>query len=166
MSPDDGNSWSSPIVVSAPGNGTRPLMSYHPIITQHPNIQGRAALAYYGSKDGGATWNGYVAESGNLNEEFPVFSSTVVNEADQPLQANLDKTWDQGYQNPFWDLIEFIGLKYHPISGDIVSAFARKMCSRPMLDAKSFDTKSCVDGWDFYEHGNSTWQGYVSFVHH
>jgi hypothetical protein len=163
---DSATSWSKPIVVSAPGNGTRPMMSYHPILIHHPSIQGRAALAYYGSKDGGATWHGYVAETGNIDEEFPVFSSTVINEASQPMQANVDKIWDQGYHNPFWDLVEFIGLKYNPKTGDLVSAFARKMCSQYLLEPKSFDTKSCVDGWDFHKQDDSAWQGYVGFVHH
>jgi hypothetical protein len=164
---DGASSWSSPLIVSAPGtDASKSMMTYHPIMIHHPKVQGRAALAYYGSPDGGATWNAYIAETNNIAAEFPTFSSLVANEASQPMQRNADGKWDQGYQNPFADLIEFVGLRYHPKTDDVVAAFARKMCGKPMLDAKTFDTKSCVEGWDFHEQANSPWQGYVVFGHH
>lgn len=142
------------------------MMAYHPILTHHPSTPGRAAIGYYGSPDGGVTWNGYLAETRNIDSDFPTFSSLVVNEPSQPMQHNINGKWDQGYQNPTADLIEFIGLKYHPLNDDLVGAFARKMCKNLMINAKSFDTNSCVDGWDFHKQSDSPWQGYVVFGHH
>jgi len=165
-SSDNAASWSKPVVVSAPGNGTTPLMSYHPIMVHHPSEPGRAGFAYYGSADKGATWNAYIAESGNIDAPSPVFSSMIVNEESQPMQQNANPTWDQGYLNPFADLIEFTGLRYNPKTGDLVGAFARKMCRQPVVDAAKFDTKSCAQGWDFHKKDNAPWQGYVAMVHH
>ena len=166
-SQDGATTWSKPIILSAPiSNGTKPVMSYHPMLIHHPTMLGRAALAYYGSQDGGKTWHGYVAETGNIYEEQPVFSSIIVNEQSQPLQQNVDGMWDQGYRYPFGDLVEFLGLKYHPKTGDLIAAFTRKMCTQYVTNPASFDSRSCLDGWDFHKHDNSTWQGYVAFIHH
>jgi hypothetical protein len=165
-SKDNALTWSKPIVISAPLNGKAPLMSYHPIIIHHPSIPGRAALGYYGSSDKGATWDAYMAETGNIDEEFPVFSSIIANEPSQPMQKNVDPAWDQGYRNPFMDLVEFMGLRYHPQTGDLVSAFARKMCSAYTTNVATFDVKSCADGWNFHKQDDSAWQGYVAFARH
>jgi hypothetical protein len=49
--------WSSPVVIGAPGNGTNSnTMIYLPTLTQHPYQLNRAVLAYYGSTDGGKTY--------------------------------------------------------------------------------------------------------------
>jgi hypothetical protein len=62
------------------------------------------------SPDGGATWNAYIAETEDVETEFPVFTSILVNEPSQPMQANVNNKWDQGYLIPFWDLNEYFGL--------------------------------------------------------
>jgi hypothetical protein len=158
--------WSKPIVISAPSENKTLLMSYHPILIHHPMVPGRAAIGYYGSSDKGATWDAYMAETGNIDEQFPVFSNVIANEKSQPMQKNVDPAWDQGYRNPFLDLIEFIGLRYHPKTGDLVGAFARKMCSAYVLSVSTFDVKTCANGWDFHKHDDSAWQGYVAFARH
>jgi hypothetical protein len=164
---DGATTWTKPVVISAPiGNSTRPMMTYHPILIHHPTASGRAAIAYYGSPDGGATWNGYVAETLNVHTDIPSFSGFVANEASTPLQKNVDGHWDQGYQNPLADLIEFTGLRYHPKTGDLVAAFARKMCRGIWAMGTTFNTSSCQDGWDFITTGKSLWQGYTVFGHH
>lgn len=165
-SQDGAATWTKPVVISAPTNSTKPLMAYHPILIHHPKIPRRAALAYYGSSDGGATWNAYLAETTNIAAEFPVFHGFVANEASHPMQRNVDGRWDQGYQNPFQDLIEFVGLKYHPKTDDLVAAFARKMCSKTWVMGAKFDSSSCVDGWDFGKQSSSLWQGYVIHGRH
>jgi hypothetical protein len=166
-STDGASTWSTPVIISAPATKTsRLLMTYHPVLVHHPSIPGRAALAYYGSADGSATWNAHIAETSNISATFPVFSSIIANEPTQPMQKNNDGRWDQGYLNPMADLIEFIGLRYHEKTGDVVAAFARKMCGKTMIDARTFDTRSCVDGWDFHMQSNAPWQGYLVFGSH
>jgi hypothetical protein len=141
-------------------------MSYLPILIHHPSIPGRAAVAYYALLDKAATLRAYVVETGNIDAEFPIFSNLIVNEPSQPMQQNVDRLWDQGYKNPAWDLVEFVGLKYHPKTGDLISAFARKICAQYMLDVSTFDVKSCADGWNFHKEDDSLWQGYLAFVQH
>jgi hypothetical protein len=141
-------------------------MAYHPIIRHHPKTPGRAALAYYGSTDGGATWNAYLAETADITADFPIFQGFVANEASQPMQQNLDRRWDQGYQNPFQDLVEFAGLSYHPKTDDVFAAFARKMCSKTWFAGQKFDSSSCFGGWDFNKMSSSLWQGYVVHGRH
>lgn len=98
-STDSGATWSAPVEIGAPAGilGTNKTMGYLPTLRQHPTTPGRAVLAYYGSQDGGATYNGFIAETGNINSPRPVFSSIVGNNVTQPLQGNMDKMWDQGY---------------------------------------------------------------------
>jgi hypothetical protein len=167
-STDDALTWSKPIIISAvnPDSPTQPLNTYHPLLILHPTVANRAALAYYGSPDNGATWHAFIAETEDIEAEFPVFTSMMVNDASQPMQANANKKWDQGYMNPFWDLVEFVGLEYHPKTGDLVGAFARKMCGEPYVDAKTFNKSSCISGWDFEAADKSPWQGYVATVKH
>jgi hypothetical protein len=160
----DGASWTKPVIVSVPTNSTTPMMAYHPIITHHPKDDGRAGLAYYGSPDGGKSWNAYIAETHNIATDFPIFTGIVANELSQPMQHNIDGRWDQGYQDPFADLVEFIGLRYHPKTDELVGAFARKMCRKPSVMGRTFDATSCIEGWDYKKRSSSQWQGYVAFA--
>ncbi|EME42232.1 hypothetical protein DOTSEDRAFT_81183 [Dothistroma septosporum NZE10] len=165
VSKDFANTWSAPIVIAAPGNSTtNSLMTYLPTLRQHPTQAGRAALSYYGSSNGGATYNAYMAETVNLGSSAPTWTSIIANPPSQPMQNNSDRAWDQGYGNPLGDLIEFTDILYMPNSTNFVAAFARKMCTAPITPF--YDGSSCVDGWNYTAHGNSAFQGFVAFGKH
>lgn len=108
VSRTNGSIWSSPVVIAAPNSGPNSLLygpnlkTYLPVMRQHPTQVGRAALAYYASPDNGTTYNGLVAETGNLLAANPVFSSIQVNPISAPLQHNMDQQWDQGYGDPLY----------------------------------------------------------------
>jgi hypothetical protein len=90
-STDSTATWSSPVVIGASGNGTNfNTMAYLPTLTQHPYDLNRAVLAYYGSTDGGKTYQAYVAEPTDLNAANPTWTYIIGNAADQLMQADLD----------------------------------------------------------------------------
>lgn len=172
-STDNARTWSQPVVIGAPGAGLTPggnssganSMTYLPTLTPHPTQSGRAALAYYGSTDGGKTYNAYVAETKNLYSNAPVWSALIANPPNAPMQANADGVWDQGYGDPLYDLVEFSDVKYRPGgSGGFVAAFARRMCTAPSQPPQTYPASSCTDGWDFAGHAQSEWQGFVAFA--
>ena len=104
--------WFSPVVIGAPGNGTNSnTMAYLPTLTRHPYQLNRAVLAYYGSTDGGKTYQAYVAETTNLNAANRTWTDIIGNAADQPMQANMDGVWGQDYGDPLYDLVEFSDVK-------------------------------------------------------
>jgi len=166
ISRDAGATWSNPIVIAAPSDGSN-LMTYHPVMVHHPKEVGRAGLVYYGSKDGGKTWHGYLAETGDISSPAPTFSTVMANPESEPLQHNLDGHWDQGYYNPFADCVEYTGAKYHPVTGDLMGAFAKKMCMDDFISSEKYNVSSCAPGWDFRgKQAESPWQGFLAFGHH
>jgi hypothetical protein len=81
ISRDRGASWSRPALVAAPGVNRidgRTLA----IAVDRP---GRVGLAYSGSTDNGATYNGYMGESDDARVADPVWWSASVNDPAHPL---------------------------------------------------------------------------------
>jgi hypothetical protein len=142
VSRDGGDTWTRPVVVSAPGVTH---VSCSAATTRAP---GTLAMAYYGSEDG-VRFHGYVAESHNALDAEPVFASVVANDLDDPL---FPKGFDGGYPG-IWlgsDLVEIVQVKYHP-SGDIWAAFSKDMRR---------------GAWDVRAHGGSKLQGVAARVRH
>jgi hypothetical protein len=161
-STDSAVTWTFPVVIGAPGNGTNfNTMAYLSTLTQHPYQLNRAVLAYYGSADGGKTYQAYVAETANLDAANPTWTNIIGNAGDQPMQANMDEVWDQGYGDPLYDLVEFSDVKWTPDGRNWVASFARRMCSAQSVPPQLYDAASCVDGWDFNAHAMSEWQGFL-----
>lgn len=167
-STDYAGTWSDAVVIGAPGGNTSSsnVMAYLPTMVHHPTQVGRAALAYYGSADGGATYHAYLAETTDLQSANPTWTSIIANPPSAPMQANQDGSWDQGYGDPLWDLVEFSDIKYRPGSDDLVAAFARKMCSGGSCPPPFYNTSTCLDGWDYTAHNQSMFQGFVAFGSH
>lgn len=140
-------------------------MAYLPVMRINPHNGNRAAVAYYASTDGGKHYNAYVAETGNLNATNPTWSAVILNRLDSPMQANMDGMWDQGYGDPLYDLVEFTGLQYDN-SSNLVTGFARSMCSGQSQPPQTYPTTSCSGGWNYTAQGNSRWQGFVGFAKH
>lgn len=164
---DFANTWSNPVVISAPGaNVTSNLTTYMPTMVQHPTQVNRAALVYYGSANGGKQYNAYIAETQNLNAANPSWTGFIANPLDQPMQNNTDGMWDQGYGDPLGDLVEFTDVKYVPGSTNFVAAFARSMCGAQSVPPVFYDTTSCVPGWNYTAHADSRWQGFVASGNH
>lgn len=161
-SSDNARTWSTPVIIGAPGSLLQPnTMAYLPTLAQHPTQVNRAVLSYYGSTDGGKHYNAYVAETNNLNAAKPTWTSVIGNDFNQPMQNNTDGVWDQGYGDPLYDLIEFTDVKWAPDGKNWAAAFARRMCSAQSLPPQIYDSSSCVPGWDFNAHAQSEWQGFV-----
>jgi hypothetical protein len=166
ISRDGGATWTAtPWIIGAP-NGSGSLWAYHPKLVHHSTTAGKAGLAYYGSSNDGKSWDAFVAESDTLLTKSPVFSSLRVNSPSKRMQSNTLGIWDQGYSNPFWDLVEFVGLAYNPKNDDLVAAFARKMCKDALTDPEKYKQDSCEQGWDYKAKGKSVWQGYVAIARH
>ena len=142
VSRDGGNTWSSPVVVSAPGVGR----AFDPAIDVR--APGQIGIGYYGAVTQ-PKYNGYLAVSDNALSAVPTFTSETVNDPAQPLQPS---TVDAGYLQLFTggDLNEWIGVKF-AANGELFGAFNEDMCL-------SGNTSSCVSGWSYSGTGNSRWQ--------
>jgi hypothetical protein len=118
ISKNRGQTWSTPVVVSAPGVTH---VRYSAITTKAPGI---IAIAYYGTTDG-KKYNGYMAESVNALDENPRFWSGTANDPADPLYPN---DFSAGYIDMFFggDMNEIIKIKYAP-NGDIWATFAKDM---------------------------------------
>jgi hypothetical protein len=81
VSRDRGRRWSKPMGV-APSTVQQVR---HVAVTA--TGRGHVALTYLGSTDGGATFDGYIAEFTNTLARRPVFWSAVVNNPSQPLMS-------------------------------------------------------------------------------
>ena len=84
ISRDRGQSWSVPIMIAAPGVQQVRRIA---ITARGP---GHVALAYLGSTDGGAHFNGYITESRNALDPQPLFWSASVNDPAEALVNGAD----------------------------------------------------------------------------
>ena len=117
---DEGGTWSNPIMVAPPGvNGTG-----FPTIAA--GSEGRVAMGYIGTTNGGLTWNGYMTVITDSFNENPLLTTVVVNLPDDPLENDKQ---DCGYDRcgGFGDFIDIVvgpdgrpwlGLAHNP-AGDI-----------------------------------------------
>jgi hypothetical protein len=153
VSKDHAETWSAPLVVSAPAvTGA----VYGNVAAQGP---GTIAIAYYGSSDG-QTYDGYIAESTNALDAAPTFQTLSVNDTSNPLS---EQGFDSGYTSILTnkgDLNEIVEVRYAP-NGDIWASFVKRMC--PGLG----NTSTCASGWgDPSTHANSVYQGAIGRLVH
>lgn len=160
ISRDNALTWNTPVVIGAPN-----VKAYLPILVHDPKKRGHAALAYYGSSDNHHTWHAYIAETADVLSPSPKWTSIIGNPSHAPLQANNNKAFDSGYWAALYDLIENVDIKFDQ-NGDLVAAFARKMCTARSLYPRHFSRSTCVEGWDYDAHGKAAWQGVVLFAKH
>jgi hypothetical protein len=127
VSRDGGDTWSEPVVVSAPQVKRVCCAS---VTAKAP---GTVAIAYYGTSDG-KRYDGYIAESTNALDREPSFWSATANAPDDPLYPH---GFDGGYPTMLLgsDLDEFIQVKYAQ-NGDILSSFCKRT-TRPASDGRS-----------------------------
>lgn len=118
FSGDGGETWSKPVVVSAP---EVKHVRYGTITAKAP---GKVAIAYYGSRNG-IRYDGYIAESSNAMEPKPVFWSATVNDPADPLYRY---GFNVGYMGMYLggDLNEIVQLRYAP-DGDLWASFCKRM---------------------------------------
>ncbi len=151
VSQDGGTSWSDPVVIMAPGVTA---VRFAAIAVKEP---GTIAVAYYGSKDDGLTYDGYVAESTDALGDEPTFWSATVNDPADPLYGF---GFESGYSLYYFntgDGHEFVQVKYAP-NGDIWAAFVKNMCPGGP------DAGNCT--WDFEANASSMFQGAVGRLVH
>ncbi len=119
-SQDEGDTWSDPIMISPPGvNGTG-------FITIAAGSEGRTAMGYIGTTNGGSTWNGYMTVITDSFNENPLLTTVVVNLPDDPLEnAKNDCGYDRcGGFGDFIDIVvaadgrPWFGLAHNP-AGEI-----------------------------------------------
>jgi Alpha/beta hydrolase domain len=79
MSRDRGHTWSTPVMVAAPG------VQRVRRVAVTARTPGHIALAYLGSTDAGANWSGYITETRNALDVQPVFWSASINDPAEPL---------------------------------------------------------------------------------
>jgi len=142
---DKGATWSTPVVVSSPE------VDHVRFSAVNLDSKGRLAIAYYGSSDGGFSYDGYVTESNNPLDSTPAFRQVMVNPPDAPL---FPRNFDAGYIFTLFggNLYEYLQVKSAP-NGDLWASFVRDMCPG-QLNAR------CT--WSRYEHES----GYQSTVAH
>jgi len=148
VSRDKGRTWTSPVVVSAPG-----IQRVH-LAALTIKSPGKIAIGYYGSdKDSGGNYNAYVAESVNALSGIPTFRSVSVNNPASPMHA---VGFDANYFGMFigGDLAEITQLQYAP-NGDLYVSLIKDMCP---------DTLTCT--WDFKGHFNSKYQAVIGRIKH
>lgn len=144
FSKDRGETWSEPVVVSAP---EVKHVRYCAMDIKEP---GTVAITYYGSRNG-IRYNDYIAESANAFDAQPTFWSGTVNDPADPLYRY---GFNVGYIG-MWlggDLNEIVQVKYAP-DGDIWASFCKRM---PPFGR----------GWDRASHAGSKCQAVVGrFIH-
>ncbi len=151
VSRDGGESWSEPVAIMAPGVDA---VRFAAVAVKEP---GTIAVAYYGSTDGGLTYNGYLAESSDALGAEPTFWSATVNDPADPL---FSYGFESGYSLYYFntgDGHEFVQVKYSP-DGDVWGAFVRNMCPGGP------DAGGCT--WDLDAHVGSMFQGAVGRLAH
>lgn len=84
MSRDRGETWSTPLMVAAPG-----VQRVRRVVVT-ARTPGHIALAYLGSTDAGAHWSGYITETRNALDVQPVFWSASINDPAEPLLDAAD----------------------------------------------------------------------------
>jgi hypothetical protein len=142
ISRDKAETWSTPISVGQPG------LTNTVFADLDVKAPGTLAIAYYGSEDGGATYNGYVAESLDALAPEPTFTGVRLNPLDAP--PLFEAGFDIGYREVLTggDLVEIIQVKYAP-DGDVWASFSRDMCPGQ-------DRSRCT--WVPEDHANGTFQ--------
>lgn len=140
VSRDGGQTFSKPVVVSAPEVKN---VAFGCATIKEPGVM---AIAYYGSIDG-KSHHGYVAESTNALAPEPTFQGAIVNPLDQPLYPHGFKV---GYDEMLFggDLNEIVHVRYGP-NGDILASF----CQRMRRGTEK------LGGWDRRAHASSKLQG-------
>jgi hypothetical protein len=154
VSRDQGTTWSTPVVVSAPK-----IKQVH-LTSLAVKTPGQIAIAYYGSEDTGSVvvnHNVYVAESNDVFKAQPVFKSQLVNRTDTPL---FPKGFDSNYIGMFLggDLAELTQIQYAP-NGDLFVSFVQDMCPGGLTT-----TSNCK--WDFQAHNKSRYRALVGHLTH
>jgi len=139
ISRDGGQSWSTPVVVSAPNVRS---VRYGSLTVKTP---GTVAIAYYGNI-GKAPYHAMMAESLNAFDANPVFRGAIVNNVNDPVYPI---GFDPGYLGMFvgGDLNEIVQVRYAP-NGDVFATFNVNMCP---------DYINCT--WDITEKAQSQLQG-------
>jgi hypothetical protein len=143
-STDMGETWSEPVVVSAPGVKH---IRYGMLAT---GAHGKVAIAYYGSRNN-IRYDGYIAESNNAMDPEPVFWSATVNDPSDPLYRY---GFNVGYLGMYrgGDLNEIVHVRYAP-DGDVWASFCKRM---PPFSP----------GWDRASHARSKLQAVVGRLIH
>jgi hypothetical protein len=144
FSRDGGETWSEPVVVSAPE--VRHIR-FGALAARAP---GEVAIAYYGSRNG-IRYDGYIAESANAMEAEPVFWSATVNDPSDPLYRY---GFNVGYLG-MWrggDLNEIVQVRYAP-DGNVWATFCKRM---PPFSP----------GWDCKSHAGSKLQAVIGRLVH
>jgi hypothetical protein len=150
ISRDRAETWSKPVAVAPPGVAHTVFAD---IAVKAP---GTLALAYYGSEDGGLTYNAYASESLDALSAAPTFHGARLNSpSEEPLFA---EGFDIGYSEilSFGDLVEMVRVAYAP-NGDIWASFAKDMCP-------GMDRSHCT--WDPAAHVDSTYQLVMARLEH
>ncbi|HEX5659022.1 MAG TPA: sialidase family protein [Polyangiales bacterium] len=150
VSRDRAETWSKPVAVAPPGVGHTVFAD---VAVKAP---GTIALAYYGSEDGGATYNAYASESLDALSATPTFHGARLNSpSEEPLFA---EGFDVGYGMILsgGDLMEIVRVEYAP-NGDIWTSFAKDMCP-------GMDQSHCT--WDPAEHADAPYQLVMARLEH
>jgi hypothetical protein len=95
VSHDQGESWSEPIAIGAPGVTEIRRLA---LAARDP---GHIAVSYLGSADGGETFNAYLTESRNALDAAPTFWSAPVNDPSTPVALGTET-------GTFGDRIQFL----------------------------------------------------------
>jgi hypothetical protein len=143
VSRDGGETWSEPVVVSAPDVKR---IQYASIEVNEP---GQVGVAYYGTTSGyGIGYDGFMAMTENAFAEQPIFTGSTANELEEPLYPY---GFNPGYLAMFFggDLNEIIQVQFSP-SGDMFASFNKAMCVNQF---------GMFCKWDLDENAGSVYQG-------
>jgi hypothetical protein len=150
VSRDHATSWSAPVAISPPGVEHTVFAS---AATREPGV---LAVAFYGSDDGGQTYNAYVAETEDAFDPAPTFWGSRLNSPqDPPL---FSEGFDLGYRDVLTggDLVEIIQVRYAP-DGDLWASFSKDMCPGQ-------DRSHCT--WDLAMHADGPYQLGIGRLRH
>ena len=108
ISRDHGLTWSAPMMIAAPGVSA----AQHAAVTAEGD--GRVAVSYLGSTDGGATYSGYITLTHDALAPRPVFWSAAVNDPSRPLASG---TRAQTFGDRLWVISDAFGPDGWPWAG-------------------------------------------------
>lgn len=145
ISRDEGNTWSTPVVISAP------MVKRVFLTSLTVKAPGQIAIAYYGTEDQ-KRFNAYVAESADVFSLTPTFKSQIINPTNKPLTP---KGFHANYIGMFLggDLAEMTQIRYAP-NGDLFVSLVQDMC--PRLTCR----------WDWKAHSKSRFRALVGRITH
>ncbi|MDB4972221.1 MAG: hypothetical protein JWN48_562 [Myxococcaceae bacterium] len=150
ISKDHADTWSTPLAVAPPG------VTHTVLADAAIKAPGTIALAYYGSEDGGSTYNAYASESVDALAATPTFAGARLNSpSGEPLFA---QGFDMGYSEVLTggDLVEMVRVAYAP-DGDIWTSFVKDMCP-------GMDRSHC--SWDPAAHDDAPYQLVMARLEH